>query len=146
MSFHAGETITAARLNRLQPATYSSNGSSNQALDTTETDIAGASITLTTETDGAYFVVHATFGFDITAATTAFASGILHLDGVEVSGRCRFAGEVATEYNTPTQLWHGAVGTAGSHTFKLRGLLSAGTGITTLGAYTKILVTIYEEP
>lgn len=146
MAFLAGERITAARINRLQPTPYSATGSGNLALSTSEADVTGASITLTTETDGAYYVCHATFAFDITSATTSFATGNMYLDGSAITGSCRWSGEVTTDFGTDTQMWHGAVGTAGSHTFKLRGSMSSGTGIQILGAFTRIIVTIYEEP
>jgi len=145
MDYLAGERITAARINRLKPAVYDATGSGNIALSTTEADVTSASVTLTTETSGAYYVVQGVFAFDITSATTSFATGVLQLDGSSVLGNARWSGEVTTDFGTDTQIWRGAVGTAGSHTFKLRASMSAGTGIQVLGAFTKILVTIYEE-
>jgi hypothetical protein len=145
MVYLAGERITAARINRLKPAVYNAVGSSNLALSTTETDITGASITLTTETAGAYYVVQATFSFDITSATTSFASGVCQLDGSSLTGNARWSGEVTTDFGEASFTWRGAVGTAGSHTFKLRGSMSSGTGIQVLAAFTTLLVTIYEE-
>lgn len=144
MSFLAGERVTAARINRLQPAQYDATGTANLALTTTDTDVAGASITLTTDTNTATYAVTAVFQFDITTATTAFATGSCLLDGVALSGQARWAGANTTDFATGVQVWRGSAGTAGSHTFKLRGSMSSGTGIQILGAFTKIIVTIYE--
>lgn len=141
----SGEMLTAPRLNRLQPDPYNAVGTSNLALSTTETDITGASITLTTETAGAYYVAQATFSYDITSATTAFASGICQLDGVSLNGNARWSGEVTTDFGEASFMWRGPVGAAGSHTFKLRGSMSSGTGIQILAAFTTLLVTIYED-
>jgi hypothetical protein len=144
MSYAAGDLLTAGRTNRLQPRTYDATGTSNLALTTTETDIAGATITLTTETAGAIYVVRADFSFDITSATTAFASGVCQLDGVSLSGQARWSGEVTTDFGPASHGWRGVISSAGSHTFKLRGSISSGTGITVLAAFTKIFVTIAE--
>lgn len=144
MGFAAGETPTAARLNLIQCVPYDATGSANLALAATEADVPGASITLTTLTNGAIYVAQAVFQFDITTATTNFATGACYLDGVALSGQARWAGANATDFATGMQIWKGPVGTAGSHTFKLRGSMSSGTGIQILGAFTKIIVTIYE--
>ncbi|MFG3090691.1 hypothetical protein ACGGAI_24005 [Streptomyces antibioticus] len=143
--FLSGEMLTAQRLNRLQPDSYNAVGTSNLALSTSEADITGASVTLTTETPGAYYVVTATFAFDITSATTAFASGICQLDGASLIGNARWSGEVTTDFGEASFQWRGAVGAAGSHTFKLRGSMSSGTGIQVLAAFTTLAVTIYED-
>ncbi len=145
MSFLAGETITAARLNRLQPTTYSATGSSNLTLSTTTTDITGASITLTSEAANAIYVVTATFAFDVVTATTDYAEGKFYLDSVVQSGFARWSGEVTTDYGTTAQQWRGTLSAAGSHTLKLsasRG--STGGQIDVLAAFTKIVATIYE--
>jgi hypothetical protein len=144
MGFLAGETVTAGRLNLIQPATYDATGSTNLALATTEADVAGAAITLTSLTANATYIAQAVFQFDITTATMAFASGVCQLDGSSLSGNARWAAANNTDFATGAQMWRGPVGTAGSHTFKLRGSMSSGTGIQILGAFTKLIVTIYE--
>lgn len=141
----SGEMLVAQRLNRLQPRPSNVIGTSNLALSTTEADITGASITVTTETAAAYYVVQATFAFDISSATTAFATGVCQLDGVSLAGAARWSGEVGTDFGEASFQWRGPVGAAGSHTFKLRGSMSSGTGITILAALTTLLVTIYED-
>lgn len=145
MAFLAGERITAARLNRLKPAVYSATGSSNLALTTTDTDISGATVTFTTDTDGATYSVIAVFSYDITSATTASTLGVCQLDGTPLSGQSRWSGEVGTDFGMAPQQWTGSVGTAGSHTFKLSASMSLGTGITVLAAFTKLIVTIQED-
>ena len=147
MAFLAGETITAGRLQRLQPTPYAATGTSNLTLASTETDVPGASITLTSETNGALYVCQAVFSFDIVTDTTDRAEGILHLDGTQVSGNARWAGQDALNFAMAPQQWQGALGSAGEHTLKLRGFRStdAAGRIDVLGAFTKIQVTVYEE-
>ncbi|MEU2149310.1 hypothetical protein ABZ741_34060 [Streptomyces globisporus] len=148
MPILAGQIITAGQLNRLQPVVYSATGSSNLVLTTTDTDVPGASVTLTTGTANAIYVAHGVFCFDAGGAVTDFGSGILNVDGAQASGNARWSGEVGTDFGTDTQLWTGTLPAAGSHTLKLQGSRSAapagGIQITMLGAFTKILVTIYE--
>lgn len=144
MPFLAGQTVKAGQLNRMQPVPYEATGSSNLALTTTEADVPGASITLSTGTANARYVVTGTFSFDITSANTALAEGILHVDGAQASGNARWSGEVTTDFGSATQQWSGTLASAGSHTLKLRSVMSSGTGIQVLGAFTRIIVTIYE--
>ncbi|MFE2021292.1 hypothetical protein ACFW9O_24920 [Streptomyces sp. NPDC059499] len=144
MPIPAGGIVTAGQLARMQPVVNEATGSSNLALTTTEADVAGATITLTTTTANARYVVTGTFVFDITSATTALAEGILHVDGVQASGNARWSGEVTTDFGTAAQQWSGILASAGSHTLKLRGVMSSGTGIQVLGAFTRIIATVYE--
>jgi hypothetical protein len=141
----SGEMLTAQRLNRLQPRPNNAVGSSNLTLSTTETDLTGASVTATTETAGAYYVAVANFAFDISSATTAFALGVCQLDGVSLTGNARWSGEVGTDFGEASFQWRGPVGAAGSHTWKLRGSMSVGTGIVMIAAFTTLIVTIYED-
>jgi hypothetical protein len=141
----SGEMLTAQRLNRLQPRPSNAVGTSNLVLSTSEADIVGASITATTETPGAYYVATANFAFDIATATTAFALGVCQLDGVSLTGNARWSGEVGTDFGEASFQWRGPVGAAGSHTWKLRGSMSAGTNITVIAAFTTLIVTIYED-
>lgn len=143
MPLLAGQIMTAGQAGRLQPRTYEAVGTSNLALTTTEADVPGASITLDAETAGAVYVAHAVFSFDATGTTTAFAAGALDLDGAGVTGNARWTGDLASDFGSPAMLWRGTL-TAGTHTFKLRGSISSGTGIQVLGAFTKLIVTVHE--
>ncbi|MER5892407.1 hypothetical protein [Streptomyces sp. NPDC001876] len=140
----AGQVLTAGQFNRVQPRPSEVTASGNLALTTVEADVPGASLTVTTTAANAIYVATATFSFDITSATTAFASGSLDVDGSAPSGQARWSGEVATDFGPAVQQWSGTLAAAGNHTFKLRGSMSAGTGITILGAYTRLIVVVYE--
>ncbi|MEU1775336.1 hypothetical protein ABZ501_20270 [Streptomyces sp. NPDC019922] len=144
MPILSGQVLTAGQLTRLQPRPYDVTASGNLALGTAEADVPGASITLTTLAANAVYVATGTFSFDITTATTAFASGALDVDGTAPSGQARWSGEVGTDFGPAVQQWSGTLPAVGNHTFKLRGSMSAGTGITILGAYTRLIVTVYE--
>ncbi|MGW9242573.1 hypothetical protein ACWGRL_28185 [[Kitasatospora] papulosa] len=144
MPVYAGQNLTAGQFNRLQPRPSEVTASGNLALTTTEVDVPGASLTLATTAANALYVATATFSFDITTATTAFASGALDVDGTAPSGQARWSGEVGTDFGPAVQQWSGTLPAVGNHTFKLRGSMSTGTGITILGAYTRLIVVIYE--
>lgn len=146
MPIYAGQTITAGQLARLRPTPYEVTASGNLALTTTETDVPGASIALTTAAANAVYVATGTFSFDITSANTNFGEGILHVDGAQASGNARWSGEVTTDFGPAVQQWSGTLATAGAHTLKLRGVMSAGTGIQLLGAFTRLIVIVYEVP
>jgi hypothetical protein len=144
MGFLAGERVTAARLNRLQPVPYSATGTTTQTVTTTETLIDGCTITLTTETDGAFYAARAVVTHDSTGTSTTNIDTRCFLDGSALSGSARWSGTVASDFGEASMLWQGPVGAAGSHTFDLR--TKGGSGVTTqiLGVFTKIEVTIYE--
>ncbi|MEU3318844.1 hypothetical protein [Streptomyces sp. NPDC006785] len=146
MPILSGQTVTAGQLNRLRPTPYEVTASSNLALTTTETDVPGASINLNTTAANAIYVATGTFGFDITSSNTNYAEGILHVDGAQASGNARWSGEVNTDFGPGTQQWSGTLAAAGAHTLKLRGSMSSGTGIQLLGAFTRLIVVVYEVP
>ncbi len=147
MTFLAGERITAARINRLQPKTYvAACSSALTATTSTYADITGASITLTTETDNATYTAHAVFDMNVLATSgTILMVGRMQVDSVTDSGIAVYAMDALTRA-TVAMSWRGTIASAGSHTFKLQGALTS--GLATGGAFqqddTKIQVTIYE--
>lgn len=146
MSVAAGQKIRASMLNRLQPVFYQAGLTATQGLTTTTTDLAGASVTFSTTTANAFFVVFGTFVFDITSAATSFAQGKVAVDGVTQTNIVRWAAEVNTDFDTATQTWTGTLAAAGSHTIKLQADLSAGATMQCLGTHTQLLVMICEVP
>ncbi|MBV7671367.1 hypothetical protein STHAL_18115 [Streptomyces halstedii] len=145
MTILAGQIITAGQLTRLRPTPYEVTASGNLALTTSVVDVPGASITLTTTSPNAIYVAVGTFSFDVVTATTAYAEGMLYVDGAQASGNARWSGEVNTDFGPAAQQWSGTLAAGGSHTLKLRGSASA-AGIQILGAFTRLIVTIYEVP
>lgn len=146
MAILAGEKITAARLNRLQPKSYLAPCTTDLAGSVTNTDIAGCSITLTTETANAIAVVDAVFDFDTTGAgTTTNGSCQLLTDGFTEAGVAVFQVGAATanDRSTVAQQWRVPLGAAGSHTLKLQAA-SVPTNMKVNAIHTQLIVTIYE--
>lgn len=127
MAISAGEIISAGRVARLQTAIASMAATSALAMtDTTETDIPGASVTIVTTANNATYKVVATFDASVTTTNaTTLMIGKLQVDGVSQTGTAIFAMDTALRA-TVVATWTGTLATAGSHTFKLRGNLSAG--------------------
>lgn len=141
MAFATGNRITAARLNRLQPATYFAVGSGTVAGGSTNADVPDATITLATAT-AAVYTVQAVWDVDLSGATTALWLGRLSVDGALQTPLATYAGEVSTDRATVPQLYRGTFAAAGSHTLKL--VTTTAANQTVQGLNTSILVTIYE--
>jgi hypothetical protein len=145
MAILAGEIVSAGRLNRLQPVTYDAVCSSALTVTTTETDVDGASVTFTTAADGAVYVVEGIFDIIVDTASA----------GVNVLGRCAVDGVPqtasapyemnATDRGPANQVWRGTLGSAGSHTIKLRASKTGAGGVArVLNINSTLTVTIYE--
>lgn len=145
MALLAGEILTAGRAQRLQPKPYNATASAPLTLTTTETDIPGCTIVLTTETAGATFKAYAAVDCLVTVVNaTTIMEGRLTVDGVLQLGRSTHR-MVAADRDTVAQPWMGTLATAGSHTFVLRGALTAASGTGAIQASnTKLLVEITE--
>lgn len=143
MPFAAGEIVTAARLNRLQPRKYHAIGSGTVAAGSTNVDVPSATYTLTTEEDNAAYDVVATFDFDLSGATTSAGTGRLYVDGVAQSPLAVYAAEVATDRTGGiAQTYSGTLGTAGSHTLKL--VATTPANMIVQGAGCSLAITITE--
>lgn len=145
MPFLAGEIVTAARLNRIQPVPYQAIASSNLTGIQTNADIPGATITLTTLTNSAVYVCHGVFDAGITGANVAILSGGLSVDGAVQTARglLQQAAGANNDRVTAAQEWRGTLATAGSHTLKLVGTCSDADNAFR-ATHTVIEVTIYE--
>jgi len=142
MAFLAGERITAARLNRLQSTTYSATGTGTLTGPVSNADVTDATITLTTETDGATFAAWCVWDVDLSSATTGLGFARLNVDGSLLNPLSTYALDAATDRLTVPQNYEGTLATAGTHTLKLVATLVAGQQI--LGVNTSILVKITE--
>lgn len=143
MAILAGERLTAGRVNRLQPRTYPiAIGTGTVPASSTNADVPGATITLTTETAGATFKVWAVFDFNSLGASAASSTGRLVVDGVNQLPLVVFRGDAAADRGTQAQNYTGTLAAAGSHTFKL--IASTSTNTECLGSNTSLVVEITE--
>lgn len=145
MTILAGQKVTAAELNRLRTKKY--HGECTTALtktDATFADIAGCSITLTTETAGATYSVVGIFDCAVgTSSASTRMLGRLNVDGAIGTG---FGVHEMDNLDRDTvgMTWQGTLAAAGAHTIKLQGALSAAAGSGTFQLFTRILVFIDE--
>lgn len=142
MTILAGEIITAARLQRLQPVTYYAIGSGTLAGAATNGDVPSATVTFDTDVANAVYMVTGVWDWDIVTATTATGTARIMVDGAVASPLCTFAGAVSTDRGTVTQSYQGTLAATGSHTIKLVASPAANQQIQ--GANSSISVTIYE--
>jgi hypothetical protein len=142
MTFLAGDILTAQRINRLAPKPYYKQSTGNLAAGSTGVDVPGASITFTTETDGATVQCVWVVDYDLTGATTAVASARLLLDGVtSADAFAIFEAEVATDRGSVAQTHQYTVPVAGSHTIKMVGTVPANMII---NQYTTLTLLVFE--
>jgi len=147
MAFLSGDRLTSDRMNNIQPVPYSAQcDSALTKTTTTYEDISGCSITFTTLTDFAIYVVDAEFDCAVgTSSSTTDMNGRIMVDGVA-------GGELAKhqmdnlDRDSVYTFARGTLAAAGSHTIKLQGALSAAAGSGTFQLFTSIKVTIYEVP
>lgn len=139
MPILAGDVVTAATLNRLQPKTYSAECT---ASITAAGDVTGATITLTTETDGAFVVIKGCGSYNW-SANTAVSTITCQQNGTPLAGKiiCDPDGTVGRETNY--QQWRVNPGVAGSYTFKLVGE-AVPANMTIDATHTTIQCTVYE--
>lgn len=145
MAFMAGERVTAARLNRLQPTSYYATASSALSGAAANADVPGCTQTFNVDTLGAIYVVHAVFDYRLTATPSTLGSGNINVDGVIPSQFAVFrdgGGSLGTTASV-TQVYRGSFSTTGSHTIKMIASPVAGQQV---NIYSSLLVTIYEIP
>lgn len=147
MGFLAGERVTAARLNRLQPKTFIARASADLTGVVTDTDVTGATITLTTETNNAVYVAiaPAIADWNGAAGSTNFVRCKLSVDGAIQSAETQAeqAAGAAGDRIPGAQVWRGTLATAGSHTLKLVATINDADQ-RLLQEHTALQVTIYE--
>lgn len=142
MTFLAGENITAGRLNRLQPATYSAGASGTVPASQTNADVAGCSVTFTTAVANAIAHCWWVTDFDLGAPSTTQGTARLLLDGTTASSKTTwFQAEVATDRATVAQTDQFTIAAAGSHTIKMQATTTAGI---TVGLLSTLRVVVVE--
>jgi hypothetical protein len=142
VAFLAGENITAARLNRLQPRTYWAQASSTIGASQTNVDVPSATVTFTTDAANATIVVAWPAAFYFAGAAGGLSSVSVLIDGSSSSPMFAISQQSAsTDKNQGMGVWQTTLATAGSHTVKLRGTTNTNT---TVQIYTALSVTVYE--
>jgi hypothetical protein len=141
VAFAPGQFITAQRLNRLQPAVYWAAASGTTPVSSSGVDVAGTSIPITIQTDGAQVDITWAISAYATAVTTGLASAraVLGADSSPVYSVAQFS--AATEKTNSSNTWVTTVATAGSYTAKIVATTPAQI---TLSVYTSIRCTVYE--
>lgn len=117
MPILAGDVVTAADLNRLQPKTYYAAAT---ASITAAGDVTGATITLNTETDGAIVVITGCGSYNWSANTT-ISTITCQQNGTPLAGKIICDPDNTSGRETNYQQWRVNPGAAGSYTFKLVG-------------------------
>ncbi|HEY9416032.1 MAG TPA: hypothetical protein VIQ30_14810 [Pseudonocardia sp.] len=145
MSILAGENVTAARLNRMQPTTYYAVATSDLVGAATGADVVGATVTFSTTAANAVYVAQAIFDFDTSGAgTTTIGTGMLAVDGSAQAGQAllQVGAATANDRATAGQQWRGTLAATGSHTIKLTATIPANMEIN--ATHTTLLLTVYE--
>lgn len=147
MAFLSGDRLTSDRMNAIQPVPYMAQADATLTrTDTTYADISGASITFTTLTDFAIYVVDAEFDCAVgTSSASTDMNGRIVVDGVAEAGLAKHQMDNLDRDSVYTTA-RGSLATPGSHTIKLQGALSAAAGSGTFQLFTCLRVTIYEVP
>jgi hypothetical protein len=138
MAFQAGDPLTAAQINNITTKYLEARSSADEVPDTTLTDVNGATVTFTTAL--ANTVVRVESFWDLNIATGATYIGTLYVDGVvEATGECH-ANVSATARMSLAQGWTVTLASAGSHTLKLRRVMTANVTANLFGTHTKIQI------
>lgn len=138
----AGTRLKAETANLFQPTEHFAACSSDLAASSTDVDIVGATITLTTQTNGARYLVTAVVYARLIGATTAAVRGKLVIDNFVQAAESVAEAEVTTDGSTVRQMWSGALAIKGTHTIKLRGTTPANANIK--ATHTNLVVKISE--
>ncbi|MEU6491081.1 hypothetical protein ABZ890_11890 [Streptomyces sp. NPDC046984] len=141
MGFLAGEDITAARLNRLQPKQYWAQASALLETNQTAQDIPGVTVTFNTEMPNAVYTACLVADFDWNAVDTTLSSARIKVDGgFPINLFAVGQMQVASDRGTNAQNYRGVLGSAGSHT-----ITAVGTTVTNrINVYSSLLVVVYE--
>ncbi|MFJ3084707.1 hypothetical protein ACIPJG_33845 [Streptomyces halstedii] len=144
MPILAGQIITAGQLARMQPTPYIGEATAALTAGTTYQLIPGCSITLATLAPNASYSVIGVFDSAVTTVhATNLMVGRLVVDGAAGTGLAIHAMDTLDQ-DTVAMVWNGTLPAAGSHTFRLEGVISGTGGAGRFGQYTRLLVTITE--
>lgn len=118
------------------------------ALTTSDQDVAGASVTFSTNSSNAVYSVVASFDAYLAAAGAGVTFiGSLMVDGVlDAGGSFTFSGQTTGDRGTICGIWTGTLPSSGSHTLKLRGRKDINSGtLQFIANSTQLIVTVYEN-
>jgi hypothetical protein len=142
VSFSPGQFITAQRLNRLQPKTYWAQASAFVSTVTSGNAMAGTSMSITVETNGAT----ANFWFTAAVYSTGAMGAIASTQGQwDVNSSPTFAVVqlvTANEKASAGNHWSTTIPTAGTYTFSLK--YNNPSTFSSLSTYCAIMVQIVE--
>lgn len=109
-----------------------------------EADVAGAAVTFNTTRANARYVVTASFYFGATTGGGGVAAGKLNVDGANQAAFANFTGATNLDRANVAQSWTGTLAAVGSHTLKLRHVMT-GAGVFGLNpTHTTLTVQIFE--
>lgn len=142
MAFSAFQTITAAALNRIQPAPYEATGT-DYTLTTTLTDIPSATRTFSTSAANARAVITAQCDCWV---TTVGAQAVIRLsvDGAMQPEDVVFDVPTASARIPGIGTWQVTLASSGSHTIKLRGYKDAGGASVLRLVASQLSIVVYE--
>ncbi|MEU5980140.1 hypothetical protein [Streptomyces sp. NPDC047315] len=144
MPILAGQIVTAGQLDRMQPTPYSAECTAALTGTTTYQPIPGLTITLATETAGARFTAAGVFDCSVTTVhATNLMVGKLQINSVDQSGLAIHAMDTL-DRDTVAMSWSGTLGSAGTQTFTLLGVVNAAGGGGLFHINSRLEVVIYE--
>lgn len=116
------------------------------AVPATLTDVPNCSLTFTTYESNALAVVNFSGDFSTTAGSAGTGILLATVDGVEQTAQANFCGANTTAGARATcaQTLLVTIGTAGSHTIKLRAYYTGTAGLRLNGPHTSITATVFE--
>lgn len=137
MALTAGSKATADNLNSVATDYIAQSVSGDQTVTTTETDLAGTSVSVTTPVANTEVKVTAIIDINATGATD-LSFVICHIAGAAQTGNCKWQ---VTGRGMITQQWVATIAAAGTHTIKLRcqKILNI-DAVTIYGTHSKIIV------
>lgn len=138
--WQAGWRLTADRLNawtdRVRPVMQSGSLTVGRTdLDGTASDLAGTTLTFVTANANATYLAWSTWDYE----PGSLLVGSLSVDGTSANGEAH----CGSGRDTVHAQWHGTLGAAGTHTFKLRAFVTGSAG-NLYATHTRLIVAVYE--
>lgn len=145
MAIAAGQKVTAASLNRLQPKQYHAAGTASTAVpaSSTNADVPGCSVTFSTEKANAKYTAVLVINPNLSGATTTVMTGRIKVDGVVTGANAAYAAEVSTDEATVAQTYSGTLAATGSHT--ITAVVTTPANLVVWAPNCTLLVTITED-
>jgi len=131
----------------LSGQTQQAASTSTLTVTNVETDVPGATLTLTVTGANAFAIVNGTFDYKTTTGVASqFFLGLLSVDGGDQTANATHDAAVSGVGGGCTQTWKVPL-SAGSHTLKLRAIVSSGAVVAIVGVgHTTITATVWDIP